>query len=317
MDPKNKKVFADPKNIKYWKNVDMYVGGQEHATGHLLYSRFWHKVLKDYNLVPTEEPFQSLRNQGMILGGDNRKMSKRWGNVINPDDVVKIHGADTLRLYEMFMGPFESSLPWSTDNIVGSRRFLERVWKVAISVASPDAFPQSLGPSLRSATPSEKHAGSAINNFSPSKLLHKTIKKVTEDIENFAFNTSVSSMMILLNEMEKSSEINKKDFESFLKILSPFAPHITEEIWHNLGNKSLLVGESWPKYDPKLIKDEEFKIAVQINGKVRAEIFVGVDESEEDIKKKVLENEAVKRHIDGKDLKKFIYIKNRLVNIVV
>jgi leucyl-tRNA synthetase len=309
MDPKNKKVFADKNNIKYWKNVDMYVGGQEHATGHLLYSRFWHKFLKDYSLVTTEEPFQTLRNQGMILGTDNRKMSKRWGNVINPDDVVKTHGADTLRLYEMFMGPFESSLPWSTDNIVGSRRFLERIWKISLK----------LNERQKNLTDGRfrPQGGGMSENSSVARLLHKTIKKVTEDIESFSFNTSVSSMMILLNEIEKSLEVNRKDFELFLKILSPFAPHITEEIWSLFGHKTFLVLEKWPTYDPKLIKDEEFKIALQINGKVRAEIFVGVDESEEDIKKKVLENEVVKRHMDGKDLKKFIYIKNRLVNIVV
>jgi leucyl-tRNA synthetase len=321
MDPKNKKAFANKDNIKYWKNVDMYVGGAEHATGHLLYSRFWHKFLKDYGLVVTEEPFQTLRNQGMILGMDNRKMSKRWGNVINPDEVVKNFGADTLRLYEMFMGPFESSLPWSTDNIVGVRRFLERVWKIGLQVASPDAFARVLGGSHQ--TSSQKHAGSATHGSSNSSLaaletlLHKTIKKVGEDIETFSFNTTVSSMMILLNEMEKQPEISKENFEIFLKILCPFAPHITEELWQNFGHKTLLVNEVWPKFNPKKLEESEIKIIVQVNGKVRAEIFAQKDELEDTVKHRVFDNESVKRHLEGKTVKKIIYIKNRLINMVV
>jgi leucyl-tRNA synthetase len=293
MDPKNKKAFADKSAIEYWQNVDMYVGGAEHATGHLLYSRFWHKFLKDYDLVVTEEPFQTLRNQGMIQGSDNRKMSKRWGNVINPDDVISIHGADTLRVYEMFMGPFEASLPWSTDNIVGSRRFLERVWKLALKISEQE------------------------ENILVRKLLHKSIKKVSEDIENFSFNTSISTMMILLNEMEKNTAIPKEDFELFLKILSPFAPHISEEIWHLFGHKTLLVEEAWPEYDPKIIVDDEVKIAVQVNGKVRDEIMIGISLSEDDIKEKALALPAVIKYMAGGQPKKVIYVKGRLINIVL
>lgn len=296
MDPKNKKVFADKKNIKYWKNVDMYVGGQEHATGHLLYARFWHKVLKDYGLVVTEEPFQTLRNQGMILGTDNRKMSKRWGNVINPDDIVKNYGADTLRVYEMFMGPFDASLPWSTDNIVGSRRFLERAWKLSKKIPMSRS---DLDMDVKFQT-----------------LLHKTIQKVTSDIENFAFNTCISSMMILVNEMEKQDYLDKKDFELFLKILSPFAPHMTEEIWKDFGNKSLLVLEKWPKADKKKIKETEVNIIVQINGKVRGQFKANPDIKESEVLEKIKDLPEMKKWLEG-GVKRVIFIPKKLINIVV
>lgn len=294
MDPKNKKAFADKKAIKYWKNVDMYVGGAEHATGHLLYSRFWHKVLKDYGFVVTEEPFETLKNQGMILGPDNRKMSKRWGNVINPDDVVKNYGADTLRVYEMFMGPFEASLPWSTDNIIGSRRFLDRVWRLTDRIS--------------------KRAKSTPIFTS---VLHKTIKKVTEDINSFSFNTAVSAMMILLNEMEKNEFIKQSDFELFLKILNPFAPHMTEEIWSLLGHKSLLVLESWPKASLRKMEETEVRIVVQINGKVRAELMIPKDSKEDFVLKTAKESPDVYKWIMEKNIIKVVYVKDKIMNIVV
>lgn len=297
MDPKNKKVFADKKVIKYWKNVDMYVGGAEHATGHLLYSRFWNKFLKDCGLVFTEEPFQTLRNQGMIIGTDGRRMSKRWGNVINPDDVIKTYGADSLRIFEMFMGPFDASLPWNTDNIIGSRRFLERVWRIAQKIEA--------------------------KNKSDAKfetLLHKTIKKVTDDIENFAFNTSVSAMMILVNEMEmafaQEKGVAKKDFELFLKILSPFAPHIAEEIWKSFGHKNLLVMEKWPKADIKKTAELEIKIMVQINGKVRAscQTYFGIKENE--VIPVVRELPEVEKWLINKEIKRVIFVPNKVINFV-
>ncbi len=294
MDPKNKKAFAEKKAIGYWKNVDMYIGGAEHATGHVLYARFWHKFLKDYGLTVTEEPFQAWKNQGMILGPDGRKMSKRWGNVINPDDIVKDYGADTLRVYEMFMGPFEGSLPWNSDSIIGSRRFLERVWRL-----------------------SEKVSKKAKSSKKFESLLHKTVKKVGEDIESFAFNTSVSAMMILVNDLEKEEGVNKKDFEMFLKILSPFAPHITEEIWSLLGNKTLLVLEKWPKGDPKKMFESEVKIAVQINSKVRAETLIPFDSKEEEAVLIVKELPDVQKWLLNKEIKKVIFIPNRLINFVV
>ncbi|HEY4505379.1 MAG TPA: class I tRNA ligase family protein [Candidatus Paceibacterota bacterium] len=294
MDPKNKKAFADKKAIQYWKNVDIYVGGAEHATGHLLYSRFWHKFLKDYGLVVTEEPFKTLKNQGMIQGADGRKMSKRWGNVINPNDVVRDYGADTLRLYEMFMGPFEGSLPWSTDNIMGSRRFLERVWRL-----------------------SERVSSKVEGDRNVEVLLNKTIKKVGDDIESFAFNTAVSSMMILVNEMEKYELIPKKYFESFLKILSPFAPHISEELWKSLGHKTFLVLEKWPEADKTKMREMEVKMVIQINGKVRAVLqsIIGSDQAEvESLARSSLD---VEKWLLNKEIKKTIFVPDKLLNFVV
>ncbi len=295
MDPHNKKALAGESAIKYWQNVDMYVGGSEHATGHLLYARFWHKFLKDIGVVETEEPFKVLKNQGMILATDGRKMSKRWGNVINPDDVIKIHGADTMRVYEAFMGPFESSQPWSTDSIVGARRFIERVWRLGEKVKKNQCTKTS---------------------ESTLKLLHKTIKKVTEDINDFAFNTAVSSMMIWLNEAEKS-DVSKKDFEQFLQILAPFAPAITEELWEFFGNKKSIHLSTLPKYEDKLILDTELKIIIQVNGKVRADMVVTSDASQSEIETLALAHPGAQKFFEGRQVKKVIYVKGRLINIVV
>ncbi len=307
MDPKNKKELVSKKEINYWKSVDVYVGGAEHATGHLLYARFWHKFLYDLGLVPTEEPFKELHNQGMILGADHRKMSKRWGNVVNPDDVVKTYGADSLRVFEMFLGPFDSQLPWMTDGIIGSRRFLERVWRVAQRLQiNTDKKPINT------------------ENLSLEKLLHKTIKKVTEDIETMNFNTAISSMMILANEMERATHVELNDFKMFLQILAPFAPHITEELWQTLTpalsrreRGHSLHFSKWPKYDLKKMKDESVKIAVQVNGKVRTEIEIPNDAAEEEVRKLILINDIVKKWISGQEIKRFVYVKNKLVNIVV
>lgn len=293
MDPKNKKFLVDKKKEKYWNTVDLYVGGAEHATRHLIYARFWHKFLYDIGVVSTKEPFHRLQNVGLIIASDGRKMSKRFGNVINPDDIIKHYGADTLRMYEMFMGPFEQSVSWNEDNIFGVRRFLERVWRISAKV---------------------KNGAKVDSKF--QILLNKTIKKVTEDIETMSFNTSVSSMMILLNEMEKFEEINKKDFESFLKILSPFAPHISEELWANLGYKKLLCLEKWPKPDPKKLEELEVKMAVQINGKVRGEVLVTFEENEQDIVDKAKLAPGIDKWLLGKNILKVVFVKNRLVNFV-
>jgi len=299
MDPKNKKAFADKKALKYWDSVDVYVGGAEHATGHLLYARFWHKFLKDYGLVFSSEPFKVLKNQGMILGPDNRKMSKRWGNVINPNDIVSTYGADTLRVYEMFMGPFEASLPWNTDSIIGSRRFLERVWRISAQIEA-------------------KHKKSD-SDFEIT--LHKTIKKVGDDIETFSFNTAVSSMMILLNKLEdtltEKKIVGKKDFESFLKILCPFAPHITEEIWQKIGNKKALVLEHWPKYDSKKLVSDEVKIVIQINSKIRATCVVPYGATEKYVTELARGLGEVEKWVVGKEVKKVIFVPNKLLNFVV
>ncbi|MEY2671594.1 MAG: hypothetical protein RL687_11, partial [Candidatus Parcubacteria bacterium] len=294
MDPKNNKNLVGEGEVDYWKNVDMYVGGAEHATGHLLYSRFWHKFLKDIGVAKTEEPFKKMKNQGMILASDNRKMSKRWGNVINPDEIVKTYGADTLRVYEMFMGPFDQSLPWSTESIIGSRRFIERVYRLASKINK------------------DKKTNSELE-----KVLHKTIKKVNEDIENFAFNTAISSMMIFVNEAEKHENISVDDFKIFLQILAPFAPHMTEELWHEIGEKKSIHISNWPKYNPKKIIEDTIKIVVQVNGKVRAELSVSLDATEDQIKEIALNDKTILAWVDGKEIKRVIYVKGRLVNIVI
>ncbi len=298
MDPLNKKELASKEALDYWQNVDVYVGGSEHATGHLLYARFWHKFLKDIGVVSTEEPFKVLKNQGMILATDGRKMSKRWGNIINPDDVIKLHGADTLRVYEAFMGPFDSSQPWSTDSIVGARRFIERIWRMAQKIKNTK-------------TPKE-----AKTDQSVLKLLHKTIKKVQKDIEDFAFNTAVSSMMIWLNEAEKAECISKEDFLKFIQLLSPFAPAVTEEIWEMLGGKGSVHVSAWPAYDTKIIQDSELKIVVQVNGKVRAEMSMTLDATEEEIQTLAMAHPTVQKFLDGANIKKIIYVKGKLINIV-
>ena len=310
-DPKNKKALAGDKSLDYWfgkkagkdgraGGVDMYVGGAEHATGHLLYSRFWHKALKDLGHVKTEEPFQALRNQGMIAGPDGRKMSKRWGNVINPDDVVRDLGADTMRVYESFMGPFESHLPWSTDGIVGSRRFVERVWKLQEKVVVKASA-----------------AKAASKNEALEKVLHKTIKKVTDDIHAFAFNTAISSMMILVNEMDKAPAIAADDFKKFIQILAPFAPHLCDEIWAGLGEKKTIHLSAWPKWDPKKIVDDTVTLGVQVNGKVRTEITLGLDATAEEVEHSVMAMEEVQKWVDGKPVKKIIYIPGKIISIVV
>ncbi len=291
MDPKNKEAFAGKEAIKYWQDVDVYVGGAEHATGHLLYSRFWHKVLHDLGYVPTEEPFKLLKNQGLILASDGRKMSKSWGNVVNPDEMVSRFGADAFRLFEMFIGPFEQYTSWNTDGLVGTRRFLERVWRAKERIGE--------------------------ENKEVDILVNKTIKKITEDIENFRFNTSVSSMMILVNKMEEANSFSKDNYLDFLKILAPFAPHITEELWHELGETGSIHVSDWPKFDAEKIKDEKIKIAVQVNGKVRDEIEIAPDISEEEVKEIALSSKAVKVFVGDQSVKKFIYISGKIVNIVI
>lgn len=345
-DPKNKKAIASDDELDYWfcnpspqpssqreegapfplgrtgdgsGGVDMYVGGAEHATGHLLYSRFWHKFLKDIGQVATEEPFKALRNQGMIGGADGRKMSKRYGNVVNPDDVVAQFGADSLRVFEMFLGPFESHLPWSTDGIIGSRRFIEKVWRLA----------ERIPPRPRKASATPPYKGGDTSNNGYLKTLHKTIKKVTEDIQTFSFNTAISSMMICANEFEKSETIHPEDFKKFLQILAPFAPHVTEELWtlstivERVGTAGDRVRTAsihhapWPQYDPNLIIDDSIKMGIQVNGKVRAEIELALDVIEADVKNMVLQIPDIMKWIDGKAIKKFIYIPKKIISIVV
>lgn len=310
-DHKNTKVFADSKKLKYWTPVDWYNGGNEHTTLHLLYSRFWHKFLYDLGLVPTNEPYLKRTSHGIILAEGGEKMSKSRGNVVNPDDIVKTYGADTLRLYEMFLGPFDQAVFWSEESIIGPRRFLERVWKLGQLTASQNK--------ISSRFTRQNRAGSdATQKFYSAtlKLLNKTIKKVSEDIESMSFNTAISSLMILSNEMEKS-EVGKEDFKKFLQILAPFAPHIADELWHNLGQKNSVHSSIWPKWEISLLVDEKIKIVVQINGKVRSEILINQDSTEEEIKKDALSNEKIYSYLNNQIPKKMIYVKNRLINIVV
>ncbi len=334
-DPKNSRKFASQKNLEYWLGspkqseggtggVNWYNGGNEHTTLHLLYSRFWHKFLYDLKLVPTSEPYMKRTSHGMILGEGGVKMSKSLGNVINPDDIIKTYGADTLRIYEMFMGPFDQSAAWSTESIIGARRFIEKVWRIGEKVIRvSEKNSRSRGFSVLMDL--EGEGGGNFYTERVTRLLHKTIKKVSEDIEEMRFNTAISSMMILATEMEsvrgetshRSRGINLEDYKKFLQILSPFAPHITEELWSMLGEKSSINLSNWPKWDENLIKDEEVKIVVQINGKVRAELMIPADLKEEDVRKRALANEVVLRYVAGKDIKKVIYVKNRLVNVVV
>lgn len=296
IDSKNKKTLVDKKAEKFWMPVDLYVGGAEHATRHLLYSRFWHKFLYDIKAVSTKEPFKKLVHVGLINAEDGRKMSKRWGNVINPDEIIKKFGADAMRIYEMFMGPFSQNIAWDTKGVVGVYRFLEKVWKIANLVR------------MKSELDTNKKIES---------LIHKTIKKVSEDIENFRFNTAISQLMIMANVLEKEKEISLTHYNLYLILLSPFAPHIAEELWNKLGHKESIFKESWPKYDPKLIKDEEIELVLQVNGKIRDKIKVSAYISEEEAKKLAQENEKVKKYTAGEEIKKVIYVKGRLINIVM
>ena len=321
-DPKNKKEFASKKNLKYWLGndphyggVDWYNGGMEHTTLHLLYSRFWHKFFYDLKLVPTIEPYTKRTSHGMILGEGGVKMSKSLGNVVNPDEIVKTYGSDTLRVYEMFIGPFKDTAVWNTESIIGSRRFLERVWRIGEKISK--SLNNFSGPRISGASNSGQTVQNPSGSLSLQKLLHKTIKKVTEDIELMNFNTAISTMMILVNEIEKVGQIGEKDFKMFLQILAPFAPHITEELWRELGEKQSIHKSSWPKWDENKIIEEEVKIAIQVNGKVRAEILIFRDMQEEEIKEKAKLDERVVKFISGKEIKKVIYVKNRLVNIVI
>jgi len=319
-DPKNKKEFASKKNLKYWTPVDWYNGGMEHTTLHLLYSRFWHKFLYDIKLVPTKEPYKKRTAHGMILAPGGEKMSKSKGNVVNPDDIVKIYGADTFRVYEMFIGPFDQTAVWNTSSIIGSRRFLEKVWKVGNKFASPVLINSSRFTPKRVQAPTKNLLAQAsfqnTLNQSFTTLLHKTIKKITEDIESMSFNTAISSMMILINKMEKN-EVSKDDFKMFLQILSPFAPHITEELWSLLGENKSINKSKWPKWDKKKIIENSIKIAIQVNGKVRAEIIISRDMTEESIKNMAFKDKNIITWIKNKEIKRVIYIPIRIMNIVV
>ena len=292
IDPKNDKALADPELLKKWQPVDMYVGGAEHAVLHLLYSRFWHKVLYDCGVVPTKEPFGSLRNQGTILGEDSQKMSKSRGNVVNPDGVVEQYGADTFRTYEMFMGPFDGVLPWSTSSIEGVHRFLGRVWRLQDILRDGPASKEELS------------------------ILHKTIRKVTEDMPRFGYNTSIAQMMICCNTFYELGGLTRETFASYVLLLAPFAPHVTEELWSILGNKETIHLAAWPSFDENLAKDASVKIAIQVNGKLRTTIEFPADSAEAEVVEIAQADANVAKFLTGEIVKK-IYIPGKIVNFVV
>ncbi len=299
-DPKNKKEFASKEKLAYWQPVDVYFGGMEHTTLHLLYSRFWNLFLFDQGLVTEKEPYLMRIPHGIVLAADGEKMSKSRGNVVNPDEIVKKYGADTLRMYELFLGPHEMTVSWNERGILGVYRFLNRVWEIKEG-AQKDG------------------EGEVLDKKSLERSLHKTIKKVTEDIENFRFNTAISALMIQLNEMEKWKSFVPRDvFENFVLLLAPFAPHMTEEIWHDvLGHKKSIHLEKWPKYDEKLIAEELVSMVVQVNGKMRSVVSLPTDSSEEEVKKLALADEKIQKHLAGREIRKTIFVKNRLINFVI
>ena len=299
VDPHNKQALADYEKLKQWLPVDIYIGGAEHAVLHLLYARFWHKFLYDLGVVPTKEPFQKLFNQGMILGENNEKMSKSRGNVVNPDDVVKQYGADTLRLYEMFMGPLDASIAWSENGLEGSRKFLDRVWRLIVDENGK----------LRDRI-------TTFNDGKLDKVYNQTVKKVTEDFENLHFNTAISQMMVFVNEAYKADALPYAYIEGFVQLLAPIAPHIAEELWEILGNEGGISYVPWPTYDEAALVESEVEIVCQINGKVRAKLMVPVDSSKEALEELALANEQVKEQIAGKTVRKVIAVPNKLVNIV-
>lgn len=299
IDPKNDQMLADPEKLKHWLPVDLYIGGVEHAVLHLLYARFWHKVLYDIGVVPTKEPFQKLFNQGMILGEGHEKMSKSKGNVVNPDDIINSHGADTLRLYEMFMGPLDASIAWSENGLDGSRRFLDRIWRLLVTENN------ELSPKVvREETPQLE------------KSYHQTVKKVTEDFESLNFNTAISQLMVFINDCYKAEKINQSYIEGFVKMLAPIAPHIGEELWSIIGHEGTITYQPWPSYDAELLEGDVVEIVVQVNGKVRAKLEIPKNASKEEMEQFAFENENVQQAIEGKDIKKVIAVPQKLVNIV-
>ena len=295
IDPHNDKAIADRKLLDHWLPVDLYVGGPEHAVGHLLYSRMWNRYLYDKGYLSNPEPFKKLYHQGMILGGNGEKMSKSKGNVINPDDIVNEYGADTLRVYEMFMGPLEASKPWSDSGVDSARKWLDRVYRLVI----------------------ETYKLSDENDHSLDFIYHATVKKVTNDYETLGFNTAISQMMIFVNEAFKAKTVYRPYAENLVKMLSCIAPHVCEEMWHLLGHENTIAYEPWPTYDESMLVTQTIEMGVQVNGKLRAKIQVAKDADEEAVKTLAFEQENVKAHTDGKNIVKIIVVKNKIVNIVV
>ena len=293
-DPNNNDEFASQEALKYWMPVDWYNGGMEHVTRHMIYSRFWHKFLYDLGLVPTSEPYAKRTAQGLILGPDGEKMSKSRGNVVDPNDVVDEYGADVLRLYVLFMGDYEKAAPWSESSVKGCKRFVDRIWALQDKVVDSDEYSDKL-----------------------RSLMHKTIKKVSDDIESMKFNTAIAAMMTLLNEIYNVGSITKKEFRDFLIILNPFAPHVTEELYQMIGCEGVLDEQEWVTYDEALCKDDTIEIVCQINGKVKSKLTIPTDAAKDDVIALAKADEAIVKATEGKNIVKEIYVPNKLVNLVV
>ncbi|ERN52371.1 leucine--tRNA ligase [Alkalihalophilus marmarensis] len=302
IDPNNSEALADPEKLKQWLPVDIYIGGAEHAVLHLLYARFWHKFLYDLGVVPTKEPFQKLYNQGMILGENNEKMSKSKGNVVNPDDIVLSHGADTLRLYEMFMGPLDASIAWSTNGLDGARRFLDRVWRLFI-----DEKTNELNPAITDTKGTDEFI----------RTYHQTVKKVTEDFAALRFNVGISQMMVFINDAYKQEKLPRELMEGFVKLLAPLAPHIAEELWEKFGHNETITYAEWPTYEESLLVENEVEVVVQINGKVRAKLVIPADASRDQMEEIAKNDDKVQEAIGDKTVRKIIAVPGKLVNIVV
>ena len=299
LDPKDSTRLVNPAKEKYWMPVDLYVGGAEHAVLHLLYARFWHKVLYDIGVVSTPEPFMKLIHQGTILGEDNRKMSKSWGNVVSPDDMVDEYGADAMRIYEMFMGPLEAMKPWSTSSVEGISRFLDRVWRL---------YTREDGTLLLDDAPVPPEL---------NRVLHRTIRKVTEDLEALKFNTAIAQMMVFVNELMKQPARPRLALEPFLLVLSPFAPHLGEELWARMGHRESLAYAPWPEFDPALCEEDTVTVAVQVNGKLRATLDLPKGADQAAVQAAALADERVSRYVNGGSIRKVIHVKDKLLNLVV
>jgi leucyl-tRNA synthetase len=302
VDPKNDQAFVDPKLLAYWGVPDLYVGGAEHAVLHLLYARFWHKVLFDLGAVPQDEPFKRLFHQGIILGEDGEKMSKSRGNVVSPDTIIASHGTDTLRLYLMFLGPLEAMKPWNPRGIEGVHRFLHKVWRECIG---PDG------------TPHPKISASAVDSPELEKLLHETIKKVGDDIEALRLNTAISQMMIFSNALQKAPQVSRTTVLAFLQLLAPFAPHITEELWERLGEKPSIQQAAWPQFDAVKFASAEITLVIQVNGKHRAELSVPTGLSQDEAVRLAGENPHVMSFITRKTVRRIIYVPGKILNFVI
>ncbi len=294
IDPENDSAIAAEEKLKYWLPIDWYNGGMEHTTLHLLYSRFWHKFLYDIGVVPTKEPYQKRTSHGMILGENGEKMSKSRGNVINPDDIVNDYGADTFRTYEMFIGAFDQATPWSMNGVKGCYKFLERVWNLQDILVDGDGYSKEL-----------------------ESAMHKTIMKVTSDIDKMKFNTAIAALMALINDVAKAGKITKGEFKTFITLLNPIAPHITEELWELAGFDGTITDTKWPEYDEEKTKDDSYELVVQINGKIKSKIVVSASASKEEIEKAAFDDDKIKELTDGKQVVKTIVIPNKLVNIVI